>query len=405
MNYLGMLEGSFRALLRNKTRSLLTVLGITIGIAAVISVVAMGKAAQIQIERRMNSLGDNYVWIEAGGRDVNGVQTGAHTMPSLTVADAVAIKNQDPFIKRVSPNVNASGQVIYGNQNWSTSYRGVSPDYFDIKRWYPEQGAIFSDEDVADVAGVCLVGATVRDRLFATENPVGKVIRVDKLPCRVVAVLQPKGLSVSGQDQDDQVILPYTTVLKKLKGSIWLDDIVGSAMSRVSVKPAGQQAAAVLRDRHHLGPGQDDDFNVRNPEEVIQAQMAASRSIAMLLIAVAAVSLLVGGIGIMNVMLVSVTERTREIGVRMAVGATEEAIQFQFLGEAVMLSLLGGGAGVLAGIAGSYVIANIFGWAMEIAPLSIFVATVFSIAVGVFFGYYPARKASMLNPAEALRYE
>jgi putative ABC transport system permease protein len=405
MNYLGMLEGSYRALLRNKMRSLLTVLGITIGIAAVISVVAIAKAAQAQVERQMNNLGDSYVWIEAGGRDVSGVQTGAHTTPTLTMADAMAIKSQVALIKRVSPNVAAPAQLVYGDQNWNTIYRGVSPDYFDIKRWHPEQGAIFSDEDVENAAGVCVIGKTVRDQLFGPENPVGKVIRVGKLPCKVVAVLESKGLSLSGQDQDDQIILPYTTAQKKLKGTIWLDDIVGSAVTQDAVKPAGQLAAAVLRDRHHLSPAEGDDFVIRNPEDVIQARMAASRSISTLLIAVASVSLLVGGIGIMNVMLVSVTERTREIGVRLAVGATEEAIQFQFLGESVMLSLVGGAAGVLAGIIGSYVIGNVLGWAMEISPLSIVVAVVFSTAVGLLFGFYPARMASMLNPAEALRYE
>jgi putative ABC transport system permease protein len=405
MNHLDLLESSLRALLRNRTRSLLTVLGITIGIAAVICVVAIGKAGQAEVERRMSSLGDNYVWIEAGGRDVNGVQTGPHTTPTLTVADAVAIGRQVPLIRRISPNIDAASQVIYAGRNWNTVWRGVSPAYFDIKRWYPEQGALFGDEDVQKAAGVCVIGRTVRDRLFGPENPVGKVIRVGRLPCEVVAVLQPKGLSLSGQDQDDQVILPYTTAQQKLKGTIWLDDIVGSAVSQDSVKAAGQQAAEVLRDRHRLGPGEGDDFIIRNPEEVVQAQMAASRSLANLLIAVASVSLLVGGIGIMNVMLVSVTERTREIGVRLAVGATEDAIKLQFLGESVMLSLMGGGAGVLAGIIGSYVIGKVLDWAMMISPLSIVVAVVFCVAVGVFFGFYPARKASMLNPAEVLRHE
>lgn len=405
MSYFGILEGSFRVLLRNKMRSLLTVLGITIGIAAVICVVAIGRAGQAQVERQMQNLGDNYVWIEAGGRAVNGVRTGTHTTPTLTLADAVAIKSQVPLIKRISPNVDASAQAIYGNRNWYTTYRGVSPDYFDIKRWYTEQGAVFTDEDVNRADDVCVVGKTVRDQLFGVEDPVGKVIRVGALPCKVVAVLQPKGLSVSGQDQDDQIILPFTTAQRKLKGTIWLDDIVGSAVSQDAVKLAGQQAAAVLRDRHHLRPEQEDDFNIRNPEDILQAQRAASQSLSLLLIAVASVSLLVGGIGIMNVMLVSVTERTREIGVRVAVGATEEAIQLQFLGESVMLSLVGGAAGVVAGIAGSFAIGNGLGWAMEISPLSIAIAAAFSIAVGVLFGYYPARKASLLNPIEALRYE
>ena len=405
MNHLGILEGSLRALLRNKMRSLLTVLGITIGIAAMICVVAIARAAHAEIARQMHNLGDNYVWIEAGGRAVNGVSRGTHAISTLTLADAIAIKSQVPLLKLVSPNVGAPAQVIYGNQNWYTSYRGVSPDYFDIKRWYPEQGAVFADGDVERADDVCVIGRTVRSQLFGAENPVGKLIRVGALPCKVVAVLQPKGLSVSGQDQDDQVILPFTTVQKKLKGTVWLDDIVGSAQSEDAVKLAGQQAAALLRDRHHLRPDEDDDFSILSPEDIMQAQLTASRSLSLLLLAVASVSLLVGGIGIMNVMLVSVTERTREIGVRVAVGATEEAIRLQFLGESVMLSLVGGGAGVLVGIAGSFAIGNTLGWAMEISPLSLAIAAGFSVAVGVFFGYYPARKAAMLNPIEALRYE
>jgi len=405
MNYAGIIEAAIWALLRNKMRSLLTVLGITIGIAAVICVVAIGQAGQAQVEKQLNNLGNNLVWVEAGGRAVNGVRTGTHASPTLTMADADAIKNQIPLIRTVSPNVDASIQVIYGNQNWYTSYHGVSPEYFDIKRWYIDQGAPFSQEDVDRSANVCVLGKTVRDQLFGAESPVGKVIQVSGLPCKVVATLQAKGLSASGQDQDDLIVLPYTTAQKKIKGISWLDDILCSAVSQDVVKLAGQQAAALLRDRHHLRPGEDDDFNIRNPEDVIQAQLAASRALSLLLIAVASVSLLVGGIGIMNVMLVSVTERTREIGVRVAVGATEEAIQLQFLGESVMLSLVGGGAGVVVGIVGSFLIGQAMGWPMQISLLAILVAGLFSVAVGVFFGYYPARKASLLNPIEALRYE
>jgi putative ABC transport system permease protein len=386
-------------------RSVLTVLGITIGIAAVICVVAIGRAGQTQVERQLNNLGDNFVWIEAGGRAVNGVRTGTHGTKTLTVADAVAIKSQVALIKSVSPNVDASVQVIYGNQNWFTTYRGVSPEFFDIKRWTIDQGAAFSQDDVERAADVCVLGRTVRDQLFGVENPVGQVIRVSTLPCKVVATLAPKGLSVSGQDQDDTIILPYTTAQKKIKGITWLDDILCSAVSQAAVKPAGQEAAAILRDRHHLRPEEEDDFNIRNPEDVIQAQLDASRTLTILLIAIASISLVVGGIGIMNVMLVSVTERTREIGVRVAVGATEGAIQLQFLGESVMLSLVGGAAGVLFGVVGSYVVGRTLQWPMQMSPDAVVIAALFSIAVGVFFGYYPARKASLLDPIEALRYE
>ena len=405
MNRLALVTAALRALLRNKLRSSLTVLGITIGIAAVICVVAIGKAGQARVEEHLNNLGDNFVWIEAGGRAVNGVRTGNRGTKTLTFADAVAIKAQIPLIKNVSPNVDASTQIVYGNQNWFATYRGVAPEYFDIKRWTVDQGAFFTQDDVERAAGVCVIGRTVRDQLFGVEEPVGKVIRVGDLPCKVVATLQPKGVSISGQDQDDTVILPYTTAQKKLKGVTWLDDVLCSAISQESVKNAGIQAGALLRERHRIRPGDPDDFNVRNPEDVIQAQLEASRTLTALLIAIASISLLVGGIGIMNVMLVSVTERTREIGVRVAVGATEEAIQLQFLGESVILSLVGGAAGVVAGVVASVFVGKLLQWPMQLAPEAILLAVVFSVAVGVFFGFYPARKASRLDPIEALRYE
>ena len=405
MDYAALIRSSLIALLRNKMRSLLTVMGIMIGIAAVICVVAIGKAGQSRVEQQMNNLGDNLVWIEAGGRAVNGVKTGTHGTKSLILADAWAIKNQISLIKSVSPNVDDNVQVIYANQNWFTRYRGVSPEYFSIKRWYVDTGAIFSPDDLERAADVCVIGRTVREQLFGAEDPLGKIIRVKGLPCKVIAVLHPKGLSLSGQDQDDTIIVPYTTAQKKVKGNMWLDDILCSAVSPEAVKVAGQEAAAILRDRPHLRLEEPDDFNVRNPEDIIQAQLDASRTLTILLIAIASISLIVGGIGIMNVMLVSVTERTREIGVRVAVGATETAIQLQFLGESIMLSLVGGTAGVLFGVVGSYLVGQTLKWPIEMSLESIVIAAAFSIAVGVFFGYYPARKASLLDPIEALRYE
>jgi len=405
LNYSALLRSAVVALLRNKMRSVLTVLGITIGIAAVICVVAIGKAGQARVEQQLNNLGDNFVWVEAGGRAVNGVRTGTHGTKSLVYADAVAIKNQVSLIKSVSPNVDGNIQIIYANQNWYTRYRGVSPEYFDIARWYIDQGAAFSQDDVDRAADVCVIGRTVREQLFGVDDPIGKVMRVKDLPCKIVGTLMPKGLSMSGQDQDDIIIMPYTTAMKKISGITWLDDILCSAVSQGSVKPAGQEAAAILRDRHHLRPEEEDDFNIRNPEDIIQAQLEASKTLTVLLIAIASISLVVGGIGIMNVMLVSVTERTREIGMRVAVGATEEAIQLQFLGESVMLSLVGGGAGVLFGILGSYLVGKTLEWPMEMSLEAVVVAALFSAAVGVFFGYYPARKASLLDPIEALRYE
>ena len=405
MNYAALGESALWTLVRNKMRSILTMIGIMIGIAAVICVVSIGRAGQAKVEQQLRNLGDNFVWIEAGGRAVNGVRTGTHASPTLMLSDAIAIKQQIRLIKSVSPNVDGSTQIIYANQNWFTSYRGVSPEYFPIKRWEIDEGAAFSQEDVERAADVCVIGRTVRDQLFGPEQALGKVLRIQGLPCKVVATMKPKGLSLSGQDQDDVIILPYTTVQKKIKGVIWLDDILCSAISPNVVKLAGQQAAAVLRDRHHLRPDEDDDFNIRNPEDIIEAQLEASRSLTILLVAIASISLLVGGIGIMNVMLVSVTERTREIGVRVAVGATEQAIQIQFLSEAVLLSLLGGTAGVILGIVASVLFGRSLGWPMQMSLESVVLAALFSVAVGVFFGYYPARKASLLNPIEALRFE
>ena len=405
MSYATLLGAALWSLLANKMRSLLTVLGITIGIAAVICVVAIGQAGQAQVERQLSNLGDNFVWIEAGGRAVNGVRTGTHGTKTLVLADADAIKNQIPLIKSVSPNVDGSIQIIYGNQNWYTGYRGVAPEYFDIKRWFVDQGAFFTADDVDRSADVCVIGRTVRDQLFGLDDPIGAVIRVRGLPCKVVATLQPKGLSVSGQDQDDTILMPYTTAMKKIKGNAWLDDILCSAVSPDVIKLAGQQAAALLRDRHHLRLDEDDDFNIRNPEDIIKAQLEASRTMTVLLVAIASISLLVGGIGIMNVMLVSVTERTREIGLRVAVGARRGLIQMQFLGESVMLSLVGGTAGVLLGVIASFFVGRTLSWPMQLSPGAIVVAAAFSIAVGVFFGFYPARKAALLDPVEALRYE
>jgi putative ABC transport system permease protein len=405
MNHWALLRSASRALLRNKARSLLTVLGITIGIAAMICVVAVGEAGQRQVEQQLNNLGDNLVWVERGGRAVNGVRTGTQSNTTLTLGDAVAMRDQIPLLKSVAPDVNAGAQVVYGNRNSYTTYRGDTPEFFAVKSWAADEGALFSQDDVDRAADVCVLGHTLQTLLFADEDPIGKVVRVRGIPCKVVATLQRKGISVYGTDQDDAIILPLTTAQKKLMGAVWLNNVFASAVSPEMVKLAGRQATAILRDRHHLRPEQIDDFNIRNPEEIIQAKLKSSRSLTLLLVSVAAVSLLVGGIGIMNVMLVSVSERTREIGVRVAVGATNQAIRLQFLGEAVMLSLIGGAAGVVLGMAGSFMIGRSFGWAMETSLQSVLVAVLFSVGVGVFFGYYPAHKASLLDPIEALRYE
>jgi putative ABC transport system permease protein len=396
---------ALRALFRNKLRSTLTVLGITIGIGAVICVVAIGQAGSAQVEEQLNNLGDNFVWIEAGSRAPSGIRTGSHGTKTLMQSDVEAIVKQVPLIKLASANVDSHTQVVYANKNWFTGYRGVAPEYFQIKRWPMSLGAPFTQADVDRASDVCVIGETVRQQLFDIEDPIGKVIRVGTLPCLVMGVLVARGQTGFGNDQDDTIVMPYTTAQKKLKGTSWLDDIVCSAVTAEAINPAIQQIAELLRDRHHIRRGQDDDFNIRRPDEFINAQLEARRTFSLLLISIASVSLLVGGIGIMNVMLVSVTERTREIGVRMSIGATDADVAKQFLGEAVMLSLFGGLLGVAFGIAASYLVGRALQWPMEIPPQAIVIAALFAVAVGVFFGFYPARKASKLDPIEALRFE
>ena len=396
---------ALRALFRNKLRSTLTVLGITIGIGAVICVVAIGQAGSEQVQNQLDNLGENFVWIEAGSRAPNGIRTGSHGTKTLTAEDAAAILKQIPLIKKITPQVDANAQVIYGNKNWSTRYRGVSPEYMEIKRWNVVQGVPFTHDDTDRAAAVCVIGSTVRDQLFVAENPIGKTIRMNNMPCQVVGVLETKGQSGFGQDQDDTLLLPYTTAQRRLKGIDWVDDIMCSAVTQEAINPAIDQITGLLRERHHIRPGQDDDFNVRRPDEVIATRLEASKTFSLLLVVIASVSLLVGGIGIMNVMLVSVTERTREIGVRMSVGATEGDVQLQFLGEAVMLSLFGGLIGVIVGVIGSLAIGSALEWPMMISPQAIVVAALFATLVGVFFGFYPAVKASRLDPIQALRFE
>jgi putative ABC transport system permease protein len=396
---------SWRVLRRNKLRTLLSMLGITIGIGAVICTVAIGEGGSQQIQDQLLSLGDNLIWIEAGGRNVNGVRTGTGGTKSLTLQDAKAIQDSIPTIKKVAPNVDSHTQVVYGNQNWSTSYHGVGPDYLSIRSWGVAEGLPFTEQDVEALSQVCLLGQTVAQKLFGEDDPVGKTIRIGNLPFHVIGVLESKGLSTYGQDQDDLILMPISTAQRKVKGIEWLDDIMCSATSPDVVHATQDQITRLLRQRHRLRPGQPDDFNIRSPEERLQVQEQASHTFTVMLASIASVSLLVGGIGIMNIMLVSVTERTREIGVRMAVGATERDVELQFLSEAVVLSLLGGATGVLFGIVGTMVLSSLLGWPTAVSTKAIIVAAFFSAGVGVFFGFYPAQKAARLDPIEALRYE
>ncbi len=380
-------------------------LGIMIGVGAVICSVAIGQGASLQIQEQIRNIGDNMIWIEAGGRNVNGVRTGTRGTKTLTLGDARAIQAQIPQVTNVSPHVDTGVQVVYGNQNWFTWVRGVSPEYLAVRRWGIARGGPFFQHDVDFAANVCLLGQTVVENLFGEEDPVGKTMRVKGLPCRVVGVLDRKGQSAFGQDQDDVLIMPYTTVQKKVKGINWLDDIMCSAISAEAITTAESQITALLRERHHLRPDEDDDFNLRHPADIAAVRAESERILTLLMASIAAVSLVVGGIGIMNIMLVSVTERTREIGVRMAVGATEGAVQIQFLSEATVLSMMGGALGVAAGMVGSVAISSVFQWPTQVPPAAILIAVIFSAGVGIGFGYYPAHKAAHLDPIAALGYE
>jgi len=405
MGLISILRVAILALARNKMRSVLTMLGIIIGVAAVICSVAVGTGASNQIQQQIANLGDNMIWVEAGGRSVNGVRTGTKGTKTLVLADAKAIQQQIPRITNISPHVDTNIQVIYGNQNWYTQVRGVSSEYMAIRRMAVERGSAFFEEDVERATSVCLLGQTVVDNLFGSEDPLGKTIRVRNLPCQVIGILTAKGQSPSGQDQDDLLIMPFTTVQKKIKGIDWLDDIMLSAATPAAIRPIERQITALLRERHHLRTDEEDDFNLRHPAEIAQAGAESQRIMTILLASIASVSLIVGGIGIMNIMLVSVTERTKEIGLRLAVGAGEMDVQMQFLGEATVLSAFGGGVGVGLGIVASNLISSTLRWPTLVPWGALVIAVVFSAMVGVFFGYYPAHKAAHLDPIDALRYE
>ncbi|MDA8173658.1 MAG: ABC transporter permease [Nitrospiraceae bacterium] len=397
-----------KALARNRMRSALSITGIGIGIAAVVCVMAIGAAGSKRAEQQLQSLGDNFIWIEAGSRNVNGVRSGSHGMNTLTMDDVDAIRQGVAGVKEVSPNMDGNIPISRKDLNWTTHYRGVSPEFLAIRRWGLTGGAPFTEQDVKRSANVCLIGQDVLQQLFRPgEDPVGKHVRINNQLFRVDGVLEEKGQTPTGFSQDDTVIMPYSTVQEKIrgKGSNWVDDIMCSAVSQEAIGPATDDIVALLRQRHHLMPGQDNDFNIRHPDDMIKTQMAANRTLALFLISIASISLLVGGIGIMNVMLVTVAERTREIGLRMAVGATVQAIRIQFLGEAITLSLAGGLIGVLLGVAGSFVFGAVLGWRMAIPPESLIIAPAFSAIAGVCSGIYPAWKATQMDPVAALRLE
>ena len=396
---------SVKALRRNMMRTALTALGIIIGVSAVICTVAIGEGAASKIREAIASIGANVVWVEAGGVNRGGVRTGSGGTRSLTLADMRAIKDQVSLITYVSPVVDLRTQLIYGNQNWNAQARGVSPDYIHVKAWPIARGGMFDETDVERAATVCVLGQSVVDQLFARQDPLGETIRVKGEPCKVVGVLAVKGQSATGQDQDDTLFMPYTTVMKKIKGQSWLDDIMMSAVTPEAIPAAEAQIAELMRARHRIREGEPDDFNLRHPTEIAEAVAASAQTMEVLLAAVASVSLFVGGVGIMNIMLVSVTERTREIGLRLAVGARGRDVLRQFLLEAVILSLAGGLIGIALGLGGTWTISDLFQWPTRVSSRAVGMAVAFAAAIGVFFGYYPARRAAALDPIDALRHE
>ena len=409
MNLLAALRSAWRALATNLLRSLLTMLGIIIGVAAVITTLAIGGGAQQRVAEQIQSLGSNILLVLPGSQSAGGVRFGAQTGQRLTEADAQAIAREVPEVQVAAPTLRTSVQAVAGSSNWATSALGITPDYLEARDWPLAAGRGFEPSEVAGSGKVVLLGQTVAFQLFGEADPIDQVVRVKQVPLTVVGVLGRKGQNSFGQDQDDVVMLPLSTFRNRIEGQTGRLQRVGAINVKVregeSMQAAEEGIRALMRQRHRLQPGSDDSFTLRNLTEVLQAQEASSRVMALLLAAVAGVSLVVGGIGIMNIMLVSVTERTREIGLRMAVGARSRDILAQFLIEAVTLSLAGGALGIVLGAVSSWAVATFAGWEVAMAPSAIVLAVGFSAAVGVFFGWYPARRAAGLLPIQALRHE
>ena len=405
---LASLRIALRALVVNKMRSALTMLGIIIGVSAVIAMIAVGSGAKQRIEEQIASMGSNLLMVMSGSATSGGFRGGAGTVPTLTVDDAKAIETEIPGVRYVSPSISGVAQVVYGNQNWSTIIQGTAPEMLEIRGWLLSSGRSFTEQELGGAAKVCVLGQTVVDNLFGAIEPVGQIVRIKKIPFMVIGVLSPKGQTTWGQDQDDLIFVPLTTGQKQLFGQTFpgmVRNIAVQAWGPEEIKQAETQINQLLRQRHRIQPGQENDFSVRNLTELMSSREESANVMSLLLGAIASISLIVGGIGIMNIMLVSVTERTREIGIRIAVGAKSQDILLQFLIESLVLSLMGGILGIGIGILGTVVLSSFTQWPTLFSIQSILLAFLFSGSVGVFFGFYPARKASLLNPIEALRYE
>ena len=394
-----------RAIRRNAMRSLLTALGIIIGVSAVITLVSIGEGARAEVEEQVNRLGQNVVLVFPGSLSLGGVSIGGGSANTLTVEDAMALQEEIPEVLAASPEVRSQRQLVYGNRNWFTRIYGQSEDYLQIRRWPVEAGRMFTAEELNRVEQVAVIGQTIVDELFEGADPIGEIIRIRGLPLRVIGVLSVKGMSLMGSVQDDIIIVPHTTAFQKISGRTFAMVINVQVYSDSVMEIARLKMTDLLRERHRLGPDQEDDFTIQTQEEIAQAATETSRTMTLLLASIAGVSLLVGGIGIMNIMLVSVTERTREIGIRMAVEARGNDILYQFLLEAVLLTVLGGFVGVVLGISATLAVGHYAGWAVRVSTEAILLAFTVSAVTGIFFGFYPALKASRLDPIDALRHE
>ena len=408
MNLFLIFRIAMKAVGRNKLRSGLTMLGIMIGVGAVISMIAIGSGAKARIQEQMAAMGSNLLMVRSGSATSGGVRMGAGSVPTLTAEDAEAIAEEIPAVKYAAPRLNGVAQLVFENQNWSTTVRATTPEALWIRDWPVVRGRLMNQADLDRAAKVCLLGQTVKEYLFGQMNPVGQIVRINKFPFTVIGVLAMKGQTSWGRDRDDTVYIPLTTGQRLLFGAQFpgmVHSIMVQARTYAELKPAEAAITRLLRQRHRIRPKQEDDFSIRNLTEFMTTAEASAGVMSLLLGAMASISLLVGGIGIMNIMLVSVTERTREIGIRLAVGARSRDILFQFLMESLVLSLIGGAVGVLLGILASQLLTHFFKWPTLISHFALLLAFSFSAGVGIFFGFYPARKAARLDPIEALRYE
>jgi putative ABC transport system permease protein len=406
MNIFNLIRIAFRALLRNKLRAFLTMLGIIIGVGAVITMVAIGQGSKESIQSSLSNMGSNMVTVLPASNINGGVRIAGSSFQTLTQKDIVALKRGAQYISEISPSVTSRGQAINGSLNWPTQLQGVSPEYMDISKRTLKDGISFTNEDVAVSAKVCLIGQTVIDNIFPNgENPIGKVIRFNRIPFQIIGILNPKGQNAFGQDQDDIILAPYTTVQKRILATIYYQNIYASAASAEVTDAAVNEMTDILRTSHRLRDDEDDDFQVRTQAELINTLSSTSGLLTTLLTAIAGISLVIGGIGIMNIMYVSVTERTKEIGLRMSIGARGIDILLQFLIEAIIISITGGVMGVFLGLLSAYLVTLILSWPTIISETSIVISFIVCGITGIFFGYYPAQKASRLDPIEALRYE